>query len=297
MSVAPYKGGQDWWVSQCGSVADWLNARKVEVREAIWVLPQAAHVALAQAAWAQGPGGWMPRILPLSSLQHTPGPGSEGLSLDPALDRWRALALLRSVPWGRDLAARDFRAFDALAARLQALARAFAQTAWAQSQEDRADWLTRARSRLLGTPLVAEEERMLSRLALEWAVLHEDSWVDEALALRPAALAVHEPAFAVASMSFAQHLLRAARRLGLPARRYAVCSPELEAVSPPRMQVCEDFEDEAMHTRGASAESLEGPRHGAVQIQARSCGPGGPGSAIDPPRASLAGGGRGRRQR
>ena len=264
-----------WWVQQCDRVATWLSQQHAEVRDALWLLPQVAHVGLAQAAWARGPGGWMPRIQALADLQRAPGAASDGLSLDAALDRWRALKLLRSLAWGRELARRDARAFEALAARLLTLARGFAQ-AWAsQSDTTRADWLVQARQRLVHPGPVAEQERALARLALEWAAMGEGSWVDAALAPVPTAVMVLEPAHEARPTSFTQQLLQSANSLGLPACRFAVSAADVVAVGPHRMQVCEGFEDEAMHTAAqvlralADADASADPKPAPVALVAQ----------------------------
>ena len=151
--------------------ASW-RAAGVGLRDAIVLLPQAGALAPARAAFA-ALGGWQPRIETVRTLASSltpPATAAAGApSLDRGNDRLQAAALLRRQAFGREWAARDPRAFDAAAAAVVDTAHALLGAAHARPPGDRAAWWQSARDALSPQAGPGASERLLARLALEWA--------------------------------------------------------------------------------------------------------------------------------
>ena len=112
----------------------WAESQKIALRDAVLLLPLAAHLPLARTAWAQL-GGWMPRIettfglarslpsLPSQIVQ----PGQ--ICFDAATDHVQASRMLRLQSWATEGAHNDPRAFTLAAAKLVDTAHALARAA------------------------------------------------------------------------------------------------------------------------------------------------------------------------
>ena len=166
--------GAERWAAIAERVTDWTHVRGIALRDAIVLVPFAQLLPEARRAFA-GAGGWIPRIETTQTLVAAlgpPVPAQPGqVSFDSTLDALSAAALLRSQAWGAAWARRDARGFeqavDALATTAQALVRGAAAL---PPSARPAHWLV---ARELLTPIAGPgaTERLLARVALEWASL------------------------------------------------------------------------------------------------------------------------------
>src|SRR5690348_7954446 len=95
-------GADDPWGEAVRLVRDWAGHERVELRDAILLVPFAQHLPLARRAWARS-AGWMPRIETTQTLAASLGPpepaGDLQLTFDPALDRLVARRILQDRAW------------------------------------------------------------------------------------------------------------------------------------------------------------------------------------------------------
>ncbi len=234
------------WRRIASNTLAWAASKGVPVRDTIVLLPFAALLPHARAAFAAG-SVWMPRIetpLTLAAALGPPVMASAGqLSFDPTADRLTVAQLLRAQPWGQAWGRSDPRAFEQAVAAVvdtaQALARAAALHAPGQRAERWAAW------RQLLNPFTGPgaRQRALAQLALEWASQAPAAATDRLYALQPAAWVVVQ---AGGADPFAASLLgqAAVPRLCLDldpgdATRFDAPGPA------PAFALCDDFEHEA----------------------------------------------------
>ncbi len=234
------------WRRIASNTLAWTASNRVSVRDTIVLLPFAALLPHARAAFAAG-SVWMPRIETPLTLAAALGPpitaGVGQLSFDPTADRLTVAQLLRAQAWGQAWARSDPRAFEQAVAAVvdtaQALARAAALHPPGQRAERWAAW------RQLLSPFSGPgaRQRALAQLALEWASQAPAPATDRLYALQPAAWVVVQ---AGGTDPFAASLLgeSAVPRLCLDldpgdAARFDAPGP------PPAFALCDDFEHEA----------------------------------------------------
>jgi ATP-dependent helicase/nuclease subunit B len=177
------------WARVVAQVGRWADAHAVAVRDAIVLLPFAQHLSPARRAWAAA-GGWMPRIETTLTLARSLGPALPAppgqITLDAALDRLAARRLLRMAAGSAGWARRDPQSFehaaDAVVQTAHALVRAVAAVPPAERD---AHW--RAGRELLGGTGPGAAERVLARVALEWAATAPPPSTDVLRTLRPSA--------------------------------------------------------------------------------------------------------------
>ena len=162
----------DRWDRVASMTAAWARDRGVTLRDAVLLVPFAQLLPPARRAFARA-GGWMPRIETTRTLAASLGPAAPSvqgqISFDVAIDTLSAATLLRSQPWGATWSRRDARGFEQAAVQITATAHALAQTAFALPPEARvAHWAT-ARDALVPMGGPGGTERLLARVALEWA--------------------------------------------------------------------------------------------------------------------------------
>jgi len=166
--------GTDRWDGVAGAVATWAQARGAPLRDAVVLLPFAQLLPLARQAFARA-GGWLPRVETTRTLAASLGPAAAvppgQISFDAAIDALSAAALLRSQPWGTAWARRDARGFEQAAVALTATAHALAQSAFTLPAVDRAAYWAAARDAMPPMTGPGATERLLARVALEWAAL------------------------------------------------------------------------------------------------------------------------------
>jgi ATP-dependent helicase/nuclease subunit B len=160
------------WAAIAACIAGWADDHAVALRDAIVLLPFAQLLPEARAAFAQR-SGWMPRIETTRTLAASLGPPAlprvGELSSDPTLDALSASALLRSRPWGAAWARRDARGFEHAVRDVVLAAQALLQAGAALPPRARADFWATARESLPPLSGPGATERMLARIALEWA--------------------------------------------------------------------------------------------------------------------------------
>jgi len=180
----------DPWPGIVQRAVAWADEQSVVVRDAVVLLPFAQHLALARRAWARA-GGWMPRIETTQTLARSLAPSEPAeagqVTFDAALDRLTARRMLRSqsaaVAWAR----RDPRGFDQGVAALVDTAHAIARAAGAVAPAQRDAYWQRGRH-LLGAPSgLGIIERLVARIAFEWAAASARPATDALYALKPSA--------------------------------------------------------------------------------------------------------------
>ncbi|HET9976467.1 MAG TPA: PD-(D/E)XK nuclease family protein [Burkholderiaceae bacterium] len=254
----PVDGG--FWPAVARQLGAAWSAAGIEAQDAILLLPHGALLAPARAAFA-AQGGWQPRVETpatlAASLAPPPEPTPNAPSGQRMPDRLAAAALLREQPFGRDWARRDPRAFDAAVAEIVATAHELLAAARARAPAERAAWWTAARAALPGGAGVGAGERLLARVALEWAALAEHDPFAPLWHLRPAA-------WAALRVGGAEPLLDAlldhAAALGVACWRLdAATSFDAAAAWPaPAVIVAGSLEDEAEQASAAVLAALDG---------------------------------------
>ncbi len=244
----------DSWNAVAVQTQAWAGAAKVELRDAVLLLPIAQHLALARLAWARS-GAWMPRIETVQSLVGSlpPVPAQDvaagQICFDVATDRLQAARMLRAQTWAQ---AADPRAFDLAAASLVDTAHALARAAAGVEPSLRAGHWEQARA-LFGQTAssLGQRERLLCRVAVEWAAASADPPTDRLFTLRPSAWITVQ---AGGPDALVQHLMAAA---DAPTLCIDADGPLATAVATAaatghhRIAVCDHFEDEAQRTAAA----------------------------------------------
>lgn len=184
----------DPWQAVAAQARGWAEVQKIELRDAVLLLPATQHLPLARAAWARL-GGWMPRVettLSLArSLPSLPGEAASSgqLCFDVATDRLQAARMLRAQSWASASARDDPRGFALAAAKVVETAHALARAAASVEPAQRAAYWDDARALfgLAGGAGPGARERFLCRVAVEWAAAAADPQTDRLFHLRPSA--------------------------------------------------------------------------------------------------------------
>ena len=237
-----------WWQAAAELARDWALEHRLDLRDAVWLLPYSALLPVARRAWSRL-GGWQPRMETLATLraQIGPRPPIAGPGPDAVLNRLQAAQWLREQPATAAWAKEDPRAFregiDALVRCAQSLQAAAACRPVAQ----RAQWWQEARNLLSGGQGPGGVERQLARVALEWAASEASSDADVLRALRPSAWLLLR---AGGQEPLAESLVGEAAARGTPCLVLDADPPreELFALSlgsPPCEALCVDAEAEA----------------------------------------------------
>ncbi|RQP22068.1 PD-(D/E)XK nuclease family protein [Piscinibacter terrae] len=183
-------GPGDPWPRVVRLAQAWAEGQGVVLRDAVMLLPFAQHLPLARRAWI-ALGGWMPRVETTQTLARSLGPGAASqpgqISFDGALDRLTARHLLRGQAFGQAWHKRDERGFDQAVASVAQTAQAFARAAAAMAPSDRDAYWTQGRELLSIAPGPGGTERMLARVAFEWAAASAAPVTDQLFDLQPSA--------------------------------------------------------------------------------------------------------------
>ena len=254
--LAPGARAADLWPLVAQATLRWLLERQLPARDAIVLLPFAALLAPARAAFA-ALGGWQPRLettLTLAaSLGPPPAPAAGQCTGDAVLDRLCARTLLQRQAWAQRWEQADPAGFDRIVASLVDASQTLRAGAQERAPVERAAFWALARSQLVAPVGPAAAEAMLLQLALEWAAEAGAAHTDGLFGLLPSAwVAVtiggpDEIALAVAALGHA------------PALQLIVDAPADDPFSAVCRQaniqrfVCEDFEAEA---QAAAAEVI-----------------------------------------
>jgi ATP-dependent helicase/nuclease subunit B len=179
-----------FWPALAAACMQWLAPTKRPLRDCIVLLPHAGLLPSARAAFA-GLGGWQPRIETPSTLAATLGPAPQARGGAPcgeaSTDRLAAAALLRSQGFGSAWAERDPRAFDAAVVLLAEFAQRLQRAEAQRPPDERAAWWAGMREALPPLAGAGATERLLARIALEWAAGAPAPATDALWRLRPAA--------------------------------------------------------------------------------------------------------------
>ena len=256
----------DMWPAVARTTQQWLLAQQLPVRDAIVLLPFAALLPPARAAFA-ALGGWQPRVettLTLAAaLGPAPAPEPGRCSGDAVLDRLCARTLLQRQAWAQRWAQADASGFERIVVSVVDAAQTLRSGAQERAPDERAAFWALARSQLAAPVGPAAAEAMLLQLALEWAAEAGAAHTDCLFGLRPSAwvaVTIGGPdavALAVASQGHA------------PALQLVVDAPADEPYSVLCRQaeiqrfVCEDFEAEA---QAAAAEVIQALAAGRAPV-------------------------------
>jgi ATP-dependent helicase/nuclease subunit B len=191
--IQPTWATADLWDAVARHALSWLAQRGQAPRDAVLLLPFAALVEPARAAF-QRAGGWQPRIetvLTLSASLAPPAPPAAGdCSGDPVLDRLSARAMLLRQTWGRSWARRDADGFEAVVAAVVQAAQALCSAAGARAPDEKAPFWDQARGAMPASLGPAATESLLLQLALEWAAASAGTDTAMLHELQPAAWVV-----------------------------------------------------------------------------------------------------------
>ena len=237
------------WDATAAAVIAWANEHGAALRDAVVLVPFVQLLPLARRAFARA-GGWQPRIETTRTLAASLGPAATvpagQISFDPVLDELHAAALLRSQTWGLAWFRRDARGFEQAARQMMATAHALAQAAFELPPKARdAHW---AMARELLGPVTGPgfSERLLARVALEWAAVAPAPATDRLFSMpAPAAWIVVQGGGAD---PLTRHLLA---ETDAPALLLDTDADEedpfaeVAATCHPDLAICEDFEHEA----------------------------------------------------
>jgi ATP-dependent helicase/nuclease subunit B len=241
--------GAGRWDEIASAASTWARAHRLLLRDAVVLVPFTQLLPLARRAFA-GAGGWMPRIETTRTLAAALGPAAPAaagqISFDAAVDTLSAASLLRSQAWGAAWARRDARGFEQAAATMTATANALAQAAFARPARERAAHWTDAREAMPAMTGPGAAERLLARVALEWAALAPAPATDRLFTMAA------PPAWIVVQAGGPDALTQ--RLIAVPGARALVIDLDADADDPfarlapgcrPAVALCNDFEHEA----------------------------------------------------
>ncbi len=183
------RGGEPW-AQVAAAVRGWLGHKGLAARDAVLLLPFAALLPPARAAFAAG-GGWQPRVetsLTLAaSLGPPPLPPAGSCVGDLVADRLAASALLRGQAWGAAWDSHDAAGFARIVASVVDAAQALREGAAAFAPPLREAFWERARAAVAPAAGPAAVEALLLRAAVEWAAASGPLVTDRLFEHRPSA--------------------------------------------------------------------------------------------------------------
>lgn len=242
-------GAAGLWDRVAAEVQAWLGADGPAWRDAVVLLPFVQLLPEARRAFARR-GTWLPRIETTRTLAAALGPPAAvppgQVSFDPTLDGLNAAALLRAQGWGAAWARRDARGFEQAVEALVATAHDLVRSAAIRPPPDRAAHWAGIRERLGPVPGPGGTERLLARVALEWASLAPAPATDRLFLMAPPSAWVAVEAGG--SDPLARALMAQARVPGLLIEtdpEDAALFAGVPRTAPPALAVREHFEDEA----------------------------------------------------
>ncbi|MDP1899957.1 MAG: PD-(D/E)XK nuclease family protein [Rubrivivax sp.] len=190
ISLPPAGSVQALWAVATAAAQHWLAQRGLPARDTVMLLPFAALLAPARAAWAAA-GGWQPRVETPLTLAASLGPPLAAVpgacNGDPTLDALAAATLLQRQPWGAAWEARDAAGFARVVSSVVQAAQVLRSAALARAPRARESFWTQVRALCGAAPGPAATEALLLRVALEWAAASDASATDRLFALRPSA--------------------------------------------------------------------------------------------------------------
>ena len=189
-ALAPGAPPAEMWRAVAAATHAWLDEHRLIVADAVVLLPFADLLAPARRAFAER-SPWMPRLhtpRTLAAALGPPQPHTAGeLTGDGAIDRVTARELLRKQAWAREWLQRDAHGFDAALQRFVHTAHALRKHADAMAPAERVAWFARARKQIGAGGGPGSTQRLLLRLAIEWAALAGAADTDRLFTHKPAA--------------------------------------------------------------------------------------------------------------
>jgi ATP-dependent helicase/nuclease subunit B len=189
-ALAPGATPNEMWRAVAAATHAWLDEQHLLAADAVVLLPFADLLAPARRAFAQR-FAWMPRLHTPRTLAAALGPPPQRapgeLTGDGAIDRVTARELLRKQAWAREWLQRDVHGFDAALQRLVHTAHALHKHAAAWVPAERAAWFARARKQVGAGSGPGATQRLLLRLAIEWAALAGAADTDRLFTHKPSA--------------------------------------------------------------------------------------------------------------
>ena len=256
----------DLWPAVARATLQWLKAQQLPPRDAIVLLPFAALLPPARAAFA-ALGGWQPRVETTLTLAAalgpppTPEPGQ--CTGDAVLDRLCARALLQRQAWAQRWAQADPSGFERIVGSVVDAAQTLRSGAQARTPAERSAFWAQARSSLAAPVGPAAAEAMLLRLALEWAAEASPAHTDGLFSLLPSA-------WVTVTIGGPDEIAEAVAAQGrAPALRLVVDAPVDDPFSALSWQtgiqrfLCDDFESEA---QGAASEVIRALNAGRAPV-------------------------------
>ena len=248
---------RDPWGDAVATTSAWADAHGLNRRDVIVLLPFAQLLPAARQAFGAN-GGWVPRIETTESLARSLGPAelpvAGQVSFDVALDRIAAARLLRAQRWAAAWARSDERGFEQAVAALVNTAHSIARSAFALPPAQRAQHADNARAVLsvqgLSAGMPGSRERLLARVALEWAATAAAPATDALFELRAGGwVALQAGGPDRLTQALLQHHGPQTPCLWLnadpdPSDPFVTLAPTLQV----QIAVCDDFETEAQRS-------------------------------------------------
>ncbi len=189
-ALPPAEAPHALWRAAAAATHAWLDKQGVLAADAVVLLPFADLLAPARRAFAER-SPWLPRLHTPRTLASALGPPAQRtaneLTGDGAIDRVTARELLRQQTWAREWLQRDAHGLDAALQRLVHTAHALRQHADAIVPSERPAWFARARKQIGAGSGPGMVQRLLLRLAIEWAALAGAADTDRLFTYTPAA--------------------------------------------------------------------------------------------------------------
>ena len=162
------------WVQIAALTRAWAQREGLSMRDLVVLLPFAQLLPAARHAYAAS-GEWLPRIETVHTLAASVGPAAVTLpgqlGFDATTDQLVALELLLGRPWGAAWQRRDPRGFERAVVQFVATAHELGRAASALPPARRDAYFDLARNSLPPASGPGTTERMLARMAVEWACL------------------------------------------------------------------------------------------------------------------------------
>ena len=260
--LAPGLQPAEMWRAVAQATHAWLDERHVAVADAVVLLPFVDLLMPARRAFAER-SSWMPRLHTARTLAAALGPpaarAAGELTGDGAIDRVTARELLRKQAWAREWQQRDAHGFAAALQRLVHTAHALRKHADAMAPGARAAWFARARKQAGTGSGPGSTQRLLLRLAIEWAALAGAADTDRLFAHKPSAWVTVTLG---GDDAFTGHLLHDAAGAGVPVLALSVDPVATDPFDawPERctltIEAADDAEGEAMAAAAQVAQHL-----------------------------------------
>ena len=251
------------WAGIAAQTRGWLRRRGLPPRDTVVLVPFAQLLPSARRAFAAD-ADWLPRIETVQTLAASLGPAAPGqagqVTFDATTDLLSAGQLLRAQAWGSAWARRDALGFERAVVTFVGTAHDLARAAFALPPRERTAHWAMARDLLAPLAGPGATERLLARVAVEWASLAPAPATDRLFeAPAPAAWIVVQAGGPDALTT------RLVAERDVPCLWLDADGPEADpfvaqlALPAPSIAVCDGFEHEA---QCASAQVLEHLRRG-----------------------------------